>query len=969
MAGNKANSKAKTKDDKTRMNKGPSTSNPNDDLEDYDLSLLRKPIHTSISSFAQARKIYDAATEELPHFESHTISTAHGFAMSIGLSVHETGVTKHVNEVSKIRQMEEDYQQSIKTTQIQEPLEENRIPFTKDLTTIIEEITKIKGVPEKHVKEKMHDVTLQTIPTSKVAVFQNINLEADDSCSDMRTEVKELQEIFAKDKAVLQPGGNFSTESSISTNTESSEIENVIQISDDDEVDESDKLKCKIWKSAAQIRRQRESIQAKAFRMNNPPAYYEKRKNNIKAAAALKVTEVEKFDRENQAWMSNMEGDCEVPRCGGCGRTFERRAALAAHTHTCQPRNRALSRRPLDSKKIEIQIRKDYNKGPTQPVQNNNGSLEASNTQVNTEEDENMETDNMDHDLLKTSLSNPNLTNDVLENKLNDLKTTDLSEMIVDDVKNVKASKKDQNANVTVETENRDTEIMTTTEKDHYLFDAVVEHNKTVHKLKGDREFYYTTVKALDSADAIDSNSVDEMNDNDLTNVDSRRPSRCSNDSSRSSDDSSSCNNRIEVITNKRKRKLPKSQNSYVNKMDFSVTPKKVETAQSPQMPLDKVIEIILGDPETPSKSISDQEHSKDDNSSDIEDPGEKSTKKLTNEELILTTRVSRPIRKRIKPKNEDFEYDLSNLLKLEAQGYRDQVSVSTRTVPVKRKSQNDSLNSDIVPLNTKDVSGVLLNMSRKAVEDSRAHLKLITTTSPIVVCNNINIRQRVTKSLHTYKTVIPTVNVSREESNFKTESIICKQEISEDKFDANISHLQTNAKSLIKKSDTIPETVVQPNDPLKDKLVEQSEIPETLRNNNEITVKANVMSNSGNTHPIITQKSLEVLKNPLVSQNITDFSKAGMTTKILVIKPVNRSKGKQDIINGPLKLKTIKIQDVDNKGKISTMDQVKFLKIAPADSNNLSKDKSDSDSDKSKQEVPRKQNIGSKNIDSDNNV
>lgn len=68
-----------------------------------------------------------------------------------------------------------------------------------------------------------------------------------------------------------------------------------------------------------------------------------------------------------------MEGDSETPRCGGCGRTFERRAALAAHTHTCQPRSRALqlahahthtTRRP-ETKRIEIQIRKDYHKGPT----------------------------------------------------------------------------------------------------------------------------------------------------------------------------------------------------------------------------------------------------------------------------------------------------------------------------------------------------------------------------------------------------------------------------------------------------------------------------------------------------------------------------------------------------------------------------------------------------------------------------
>lgn len=53
-------------------------------------------------------------------------------------------------------------------------------------------------------------------------------------------------------------------------------------------------------KTAAQIRRLRESIQSKAFKMNNPPAYYEKRKNNIKSAVTQKISEEERLDQENQ---------------------------------------------------------------------------------------------------------------------------------------------------------------------------------------------------------------------------------------------------------------------------------------------------------------------------------------------------------------------------------------------------------------------------------------------------------------------------------------------------------------------------------------------------------------------------------------------------------------------------------------------------------------------------------------------
>lgn len=103
--------------------------------------------------------------------------------------------------------------------------------------------------------------------------------------------------------------------------------------------------------------------------------------------------------------MDNLETDGEVPRCGGCGRRFERRAALSSHRQTCQLRIAAqnkissnLQRRIVakatpkeppeppqtprmpaveprikipkidikpSEKTIEIQIRRDYNKGST----------------------------------------------------------------------------------------------------------------------------------------------------------------------------------------------------------------------------------------------------------------------------------------------------------------------------------------------------------------------------------------------------------------------------------------------------------------------------------------------------------------------------------------------------------------------------------------------------------------------------
>lgn len=63
MAGAKINTKSKGKDDKTKANKNLSSNN--EENEDHDFSLLRKPVLTSITGFAQARKIFDFATEEV----------------------------------------------------------------------------------------------------------------------------------------------------------------------------------------------------------------------------------------------------------------------------------------------------------------------------------------------------------------------------------------------------------------------------------------------------------------------------------------------------------------------------------------------------------------------------------------------------------------------------------------------------------------------------------------------------------------------------------------------------------------------------------------------------------------------------------------------------------------------------------------------------------------------------------------
>ncbi|XP_048007302.1 zinc finger protein 800 [Leguminivora glycinivorella] len=829
MAGTKINTKAR-KDDRSKGNKSLNT----EDTEDHDFSLLRKPVLTSITGFAQARKIFDFATEELKsllanecdllyeckvcrnifrslaNFISHKrVYCKEKFNSSVHSHFAKNNST--VNEILKIKQMEEAYQDSLKVTDLESNENEDRIPLTKDLTGIMEKLTKIKG----RYSFDEQQVTLQKIPNSSVAVFQSHFEE--NKFDNMLAQVQELDNMISRDNAVLQSDGSFNVQSSLNADNDKTEDpDNVIQISDDEDSDDGGVPKCKIcdmqfstqktlkfhmkykhmesrlvfpcpdcleifstsWsvyrhlfkvhrKSAAQIRRLRDAIQAKAFRMNNPPAFYEKKKNS-KQITPQKISEEERLDQENQAWMDNMEGDGELPRCGGCGRTFERRAALAAHTHTCQPRSRALARRP-DAKRIEIQIRKDYNKGPTgnplkdtenkQPNEENQNPAKppeknmepAEITPVPSEkivETEEKATDPMSTSIVKVSQpeiilpqKKPELREHVLEEATMDIIDDRSSDSVESPEKVNRAEKKtkarlpfayqaeksnlaafkqrlrddvDVDKLVCKKCDAKHTRMQELHEHmaghykwmryacklcnfKNYDFEKLPEHVKVVHKLKGDSDFYFSTVKALDGTEASELAEPVEESDVNEESSESRRPSRCSSDSGRLSDDSSSSSAR-EVGA--RKRKMYHNRSGGKKKKDNDDPDIKDE-------PTDGTNNIDGSVSPSNVKAF-------EENSSDIDDLEEKLAKQANKEKTSYVSR--RPVRKKTKPKNEDFEYDLSNLLKMEAQGYRDsQVVAPVKPIPTKKKLQQE-LQSTYDNINREHV-GALALLSKKAVD------------------------------------------------------------------------------------------------------------------------------------------------------------------------------------------------------------------------------------------------------------
>ncbi|OWR41712.1 zinc finger protein 800 [Danaus plexippus plexippus] len=1032
MAGNKINTKKKEEKGKSNRIAGQSI----EETEDLDFSLLRKPIHTSVTGFAQARKVFDLATEELKGLLSnecdllYECKVCRNIFRSLANFISHKRVyckekfnpsehghfiknTSSLNEILKIRKLEESYQEILRKENDSNEMDteetEERIPLTKDLTDIIERISKTKGVQKKQLKEQ--NLVFQKIPKSNVAVFQNI--ESDVNKTDtMKAEVSELDKMLSQENAVLQSDGTFK----VQTNDVQMNTENVIQISDDEDNEgapysvKHGVLKCEIcdlqfstqktlkfhmkykhlesrlvypcpdcldifstsWsvyrhlfkvhrKTAAQIRRLRESIQAKAFKMNNPPAFYEKRKSVLKNFPAQKITEEERIYQENQSWELEVEG--EGRRCGGCGRSFERRAALAAHAHTCARRH---------TRRIQIQIRKDYHKEQSAPYLVMNRNNENKPSEEKSEKPPEKEIKEKEPKPLEEAVMS---TVDVKQQETEDYRDDDTQDVPAGNTlqyytntlinklpfaqqaekSNLNAFKKRLQSDVEIDQllckkcNSKFEQIGELLEHvaghykwlryacklcnfKHFNFDKLPEHVKVVHKLKGDTDFYYSTVKAIDGSEASElSSPVEELTESNETSPDSRRPSRCSSDSSRLSDDSSSSSTRVETGSRKRKARLVK--NIGKKKKDTVVIDDNEESKEVMHKG------VLLGENDSSSNSKIFEE-----NSSDLDEVDEKIAKR----ENMTSVACRRPVRKKTKRKNEDFEYDLSNLLKMEAQGYRDS-QVTPKTAPSKKKVQQD-VNPQYELIN-KECCGALVTMSRSSVEKAQAHMKTATfavfNTSKEPRVSNIFVRPLVPKINRVDK--ISPKKAENEETkeishpsptkiiDASTLSNLCKELVITKVVNKKCEEKEANvsANETPKETEPIPQVDNKTvSDDSKEKKEEKNKVSEIEAKSDESAsseqTKTNV--NVPTILPIkFRRQSLEVIQNPLIKKNITDFTKAGMKTKILVIKPINRSTDGTKT----LKFQTIKLKDPNKtttKNDEMKTEQVVVVKVPKVD-------------------------------------
>lgn len=345
-----------------------------------------------------------------------------------------------------------------------------------------------------------------------------------------------------------------------------------------------------------------------------------------------------------------------------------------------------------------------------------------------------------------------------------------------------------------------------------------------------------------------------------------------------------------------------------------------------------------------------------EENSSDLDEVDEKIKRHQV--ELSTTVTSRRPVRNKTKRKNEDFEYDLSNLLKMEAQGYRDSQTVSTKSIPNKKKMQQD-IQNDYDLLN-KDCCGALVTLSRKSVENAQGHMKTLALF-------NISKESRISAVFA--RPLTPKITRGDKVSPKKDEKEL--KDISSSNKVVETSNLNTSSPSKVAEISNLPnfnkvpinnklactdtvnkecsiahETEMSKDTPDKSALQadektivnsNKEEVKEVPLDTVKLTAAPSLETSKTNKNlpvvPIKFRQSLEVIKNPLIKKNITDFTKAGMKTKILVIKPINRNADGAQSINSPLKFQTIKLKD-PNKSSLTEdkKDQVVVVQVPQVD-------------------------------------
>ncbi|XP_057339111.1 zinc finger protein 800 [Microplitis mediator] len=276
----------------------------------------------------------------------------------------------------------------------------------KDLTSVITMLQKKQTDPNyddveeqnrrTHIIADTEQVLLEVLDSNRAA-FQTVfepmlsNIAANDL---MKAQTTELQNLLSRDTAILGPDGQIVE---LSTDEKSSDSLQYFKYPDNTE---NENLVCSIcninfstkktltfhikslhtpnrlvypctccnslfpstWgvyrhlvkvhrKSNTQVRKLRAEIQAKAYLRESTRAQdidQDCADDKLNSLNELRST------NETQEWMTHLESDTELQRCGGCNKRFDRKAALLAHSQICQRRQAACNDVATKSKRSKV---------------------------------------------------------------------------------------------------------------------------------------------------------------------------------------------------------------------------------------------------------------------------------------------------------------------------------------------------------------------------------------------------------------------------------------------------------------------------------------------------------------------------------------------------------------------------------------------------------------------------------------
>ncbi|XP_018332086.1 myb-like protein X [Agrilus planipennis] len=360
-----------------------------------DLSHIRKPIDTSIFGLGQVLSLIHTATDEVKNYITYECNILYEckvcrsiFRSLANFILHKRKYCQEKYSIFQNYKANETYD-DLKFCENDENNKDDNNSKTvkekhsKSLSNVLDTLlnkqqsvfltqTILNGnsnnesdLPEN--SDKCGVLVLEKIKGCDNALFQTKNDKGHLNTDLMKSEVMEIHSILDNDEAILGPDGKILTTSSQKTNNSHFPKKDITCTICNQKFSTKKTLSCHIKYKHNKNRLVYPCPECKDTLSNTwcvfrhlikvhrkTPSEIKKLRDVIHSSAIIKDQETnlansndkgdEKFKKEetesqhNQQWMEDFESANDLQMCGGCGRRFERKAALHSHSQICLKR-------------------------------------------------------------------------------------------------------------------------------------------------------------------------------------------------------------------------------------------------------------------------------------------------------------------------------------------------------------------------------------------------------------------------------------------------------------------------------------------------------------------------------------------------------------------------------------------------------------------------------------------------------